>query len=134
MATLRIEYLGGLRTQATHLKSGNTIVTDAPVDNNGLCEAFSPTDLVATAYISCMLTIIGIYCDKNGLKFKNGHGSVNKIMASGPRRVSRLEIELELSGNGWSEEEQQSVIRAAEACPVAKSVNEEIELEFKYSF
>ena len=134
MATLRIEYLGGLRTQATHLKSGNTIVTDAPIDNNGLGEAFSPTDLVATAYISCMLTIIGIYCDKNGLEFKKGNGSVDKIMGSGPRRVSRLEIELDLTGNGWSEEEQKAVISAAEACPVAKSVHEEIELEFKYSF
>ena len=65
MATSKVEYLGGLRTKCTHLKSGQEVITDAPVDNNGKGEAFSPTDLVATAYVSCMYTIIGIYCEKS---------------------------------------------------------------------
>ncbi|MDC0100175.1 OsmC family protein, partial [Crocinitomicaceae bacterium] len=67
MATSKVEYLGGLRTKATHLKSGSEIVTDAPVDNNGKGEAFSPTDLMATAYASCLLTIIGIFCANHDL-------------------------------------------------------------------
>ena len=70
MGTARIEYQGNLRTKSTHLKSGQSIYTDAPVDNNGKGSTFSPTDLVATAYVSCMITIMGIYCDKNGINFK----------------------------------------------------------------
>ena len=80
MATAAIEYLGELRTKCRHLKSGKEFITDAPTDNNGKGEAFSPTDIVATAYVSCMLTIIGIYCDKNDLEFLQGRGEVVKSM------------------------------------------------------
>ena len=134
MATARIEYLGELQTRCTHQKSGVELVTDAPVDNNGKGSSFSPTDMLATAYVSCMITIIGIYCDTNGLNFKNGIGEVNKIMSSDPRRVCRLEISLDLRNNGWTEDEQRRVKRAAENCPVAKSVNERMEIEFTYQF
>lgn len=134
MATSKVEYLGGLRTKCTHLKSGTEIITDAPTDNNGKGEAFSPTDLVATAYASCMITIIGIYCDQNGLEFKHGNASINKVMGSGPRRIERLEISMDLSGNNWNEDERQKVIRAGEACPVAKSVSAEMEVEIIYTF
>jgi len=69
MITSKVEYLGGLRTEATHIASGNKIITDAPVDNFGKGEAFSPTDLLATSYASCLLTIVGIYCQNHGLSF-----------------------------------------------------------------
>lgn len=134
MATATIEYLGDLRTKCTHLKSGVEIITDAPTDNNGKGEAFSPTDLVATSYVACMFTIIGIHCNSFELKFENGSATMTKTMGSAPRRVSKIEVEMDLSGNGWSTEEKERVLRAAEACPVAKSVHPDLELEFNYNF
>ncbi len=134
MATARIEYLGDLQTKCTHLKSGVEYVTDAPVDNNGKGSSFSPTDMLATSYVSCMITIIGIYCDQNQLNFVHGVGELTKVMESNPRRVGGLVINLDLSGNGWTEDEQRRVRRAAENCPVAKSVSDEIEVIFNYTF
>lgn len=134
MATARIEYLGHLQTKCTHLKSGVEYITDAPVDNNGKGSSFSPTDMLAASYVSCMLTIIGIYCEKNGLNFEHGVGEVNKIMGTDPRKVSGLEINLDLSGNGWDENQQRAVQRAAENCPVAKSVDENMRTKFLYTF
>jgi uncharacterized OsmC-like protein len=134
MPTATIEYLGGLRTKCKHSKSGVEIVTDAPVDNNGRGESFSPTDMLATSYVSCMLTIIGIYCDKNGLEFTTANAEMNKVMGSGPRRVERIEIFMDLSGNNWTEDQKEKIIQAAEACPVAKSVNDDMEIEIEYQF
>ena len=134
MSTARVEYLGGLRTKCTHLKSGTEILTDAPVDNHGKGEAFSPTDLVATAYASCMLSIIGIYCNEHGLNYTHGEAEVTKIMGTAPRRITEIIIEMDLSGNGWTTEEQEKVSRAAKACPVAKSVHEEITIVFDITF
>ncbi len=134
METARIKYLGDLRTESTHLKSGEKLITDAPTDNNGKGEAFSPTDLVASSYVSCMLTIIGIYCNKNGLSFDHGEATVLKTMAAGPRRIEQLDIEFDLSGNDWNEDERKRVIEAAEACPVAKSVSEAMKINTNYTF
>ena len=134
MATSKVEYLGGLRTKCTHLKSGTEIVTDAPVDNNGKGESFSPTDLLATAYASCMITIIGIFCRNNGIQFDSASAEVNKIMEADPRRIGKLEIFIDFSGNGWDEETQEKVVQTAESCPVAKSVDANMELEFNYQF
>ena len=134
MSTAKVEYLGNLRTKATHLQSGTEIITDAPVDNNGKGEAFSPTDLVATAYASCMFTIIGIYCNEHGLNFEHGTANVTKVMASAPRRIAEIKIEMQLAGNGWTAIEQEKIIRAAKACPVAKSIHEAINISFEYIF
>lgn len=134
MATTTIEYLGGLRTKCTHGNSGTELITDAPLDNNGLGQSFSPTDLIASSYGSCMITIIGIYCDKNGIPFNHAFASVNKIMTSNPRRVAKLIIKIDFSGNNWDEQTQGKIIKAGEACPVAKSVSDEIEMEFTYQF
>lgn len=134
MATSRVEYNGKLRTTCTHLKSGQEIITDAPTDNNGKGDAFSPTDLVATAYASCMLTVIGIHCDKNGLSFENGHAEITKIMGDAPRRISRLEIALDLSGNGWDEALCERIKKVGEACPVAQSVHPDLEVAITYNF
>ena len=134
MATARVEYLGDLRTKCTHLKSGVEIITDAPVDNNGKGEAFSPTDLVAAAYASCMMTIIGIYCNANGIEFKSGVVEISKIMESAPRRIGKLELNLDFSGNNWTADEQARIRKAGEACPVAITLRENVEVSFIYKF
>ncbi len=134
MSTSTVEYLGELRTKCTHLKSGVEIFTDAPTDNNGKGEAFSPTDLVATAYASCMLTIIGIYCDNHDIKFNHGVASVNKIMESNPRRIGTIEISIDFSGNKWDVDIQKRVIRAGETCPVAKTLGDNVAVVFNYKF
>ncbi|MCJ8288235.1 MAG: OsmC family protein [Crocinitomicaceae bacterium] len=134
MATSRIEYLGGLRTKCTHLKSGTEILTDAPTDNQGKGEAFSPTDLVATAYASCMITIIGIHCNENNIEMTGGTAEVTKVMGTGPRRIERLGIILDFSMNNWSEEVRERIIRVAEACPVTKSVSEMMIVDIEYTF
>ncbi len=134
MATSAVEYNGNLRTTCTHHKSGQEIITDAPTDNNGKGEAFSPTDLVATVYASCMITIIGIHCDKNGHSFENGRAEVTKIMGDAPRRIARLDVALDLSGNGWEEAFCERIKRVAEACPVAQSIHPDIEISITYKF
>lgn len=134
MSTATVEYLGNLRTKCVHVQSGAEIITDAPVDNNGRGEAFSPTDLVATSYASCMLTIIGIYCNNNNYTFEHGKADVTKIMAAEPRRIGEIVINMDLSGNGWDEVTQEKVLRAAKACPVAKSVHEGITITFDFKF
>lgn len=134
MATSTVEYLGGLRTKCTHLKSGKEVLTDAPVDNNGKGEAFSPTDLVATAYVSCMFTIIGIYCDNHEIDFDFGNATITKIMGSNPRRIARIEVDLDFSVNNWNQSIHQRIINAGEGCPVAKTIGENVELKFNYKF
>jgi putative redox protein len=132
MITSKIEYLGGLRTEATHIASGNKIITDAPVDNFGKGEAFSPTDLLATSYASCMLTIIGIYCQNHGLSFEKGNAEVTKIMSSEPpRRVQKIVLTVDLRGNSWDETEQKKVVAAGKACPVAKTLGDNVEVELE---
>lgn len=130
MITSKIEYLGGLRTAATHVASGTTIITDAPVDNHGKGEAFSPTDLVATSYASCMLTIIGIYCQSHNLPFTHGKAEVTKIMSSTPpRRIEKLIVIIDITNNGWDENQTKHVIAAGKACPVAKTLGDSVEVE-----
>lgn len=134
MKTSLAKYKGGLRTEITHIKSNTNYLTDAPTDNNGLGSTFSPTDLVATSLASCMLTMIGIYCSKNNLKFENGEASIVKTMASEPRRIAKIEIELDLSGNGFSDKDQIKLTGIAKNCPVAKSLSSEIIQDLKVVF
>jgi uncharacterized OsmC-like protein len=134
METVRIEYLGELRTECTHVKSGTKLMTDAPTDNKGKGEFFSPTDLIATAYGSCMISLIGIYCQDNNLDFKHGSVGVQKIMESNPRRIGELKIDMDLTGNNWDEKTQKKIIRVAETCPVAKSVSSDIIITLDIQF
>lgn len=134
MATATIKYLGNLKTECKHAKSGDTFITDAPVDNNGKGEAFSPTDLLAVSYVSCMITVIGIYCEKNGLEFLHGVGDVKKEMLAAPRRIGKMVIDMDLTGNTWTTEQQAAIIKVAEECPVAFSVAEEMEVTISYKF
>ena len=90
--TSKVTYLGELRTQCVHLRSGNRFITDAPVDNNGRGEAFSPTDTVATALASCMLTVMGIKARSMDLELKGAYADVTKHMAANPRRISGMAL------------------------------------------
>ena len=130
--TSKVKYLGDLRTESTHLSSGKKIITDAPIDNHGKGEAFSPTDLVATSLASCMLTIIGIYCQNHAIEFKNGHVEVEKIMGTNPRRIEKINLNIDLSENRWDETTRLKVIAAGKACPVAKTLEGNVIMEFNF--
>ena len=133
MNTAEIQYTGNLRTQAIHLKSGIEIISDAPTDNNGKGQAFSPTDLLATSLVSCMITIMGIAANKRNIRMDNVKAEMRKFMASDPRRVRRIEIEINIKEN-WSEEEKKILEYAAINCPVAKSLNSEIEQKVVFNY
>lgn len=133
-ATAEIKYLGSLRTQATHLRSGTEIITDAPVDNNGKGEAFSPTDLVATALVSCMITVMGIYANKNDIQMGEIDSSVEKIMAWGPRRISQLNLELIFLNHQLNETQKSLLQDIAMNCPVAKSIHPDISVNVKFVY
>jgi uncharacterized OsmC-like protein len=132
MATARVTYLGNLRTSCEHLASGTKILTDAPIDNQGKGEAFSPTDLVATSLASCMMTIMGIYCQTHGIAFESCEAAVEKYMGSGPRRIEKVVVNMDLNGNNWDEHTRKKVIMAGRACPVALTLEGNVELEFNF--
>ena len=127
-------YLGELRVSSTHLASNTEIITDAPVDNNGKGESFSPTDLVATALGTCMITVMGIYAGKNGILMPNVYSRTNKVMSSTPRKISKLKIEIIFGGNQLSEVEKQSLKDIALNCPVAKSLHPDLKQEIEFNF
>jgi putative redox protein len=126
MKTSKIIYKGNLRTEATHLLSGRTIITDAPPDNNGKGEAFSPTDLLATSLGNCMVTIMGIVAERNTIKIEGTAIEITKIMVSDPRRVGEIIVEFFMPDNNYSEKEKQLLENAARTCPVAKSLHPEL--------
>jgi putative redox protein len=134
MLTSKVKYLGELRTECTHINSNSVILTDAPLDNKGKGSNFSPTDLVATAYASCMMTIMGIYCDEHGIEFIDAEANVLKIMGSNPRRIEKINIEFDFKANNWDEKTAQKVINAGKTCPVAKTLGENVEVEFTFNF
>ena len=127
-------YLGELRVSSTHLASNIEIITDAPVDNNGRGESFSPTDLVATALGTCMITVMGIYAEKNGISMPNVYSRTNKFMSSSPRKISKLKIEINFEGNELSYSEKQSLKEVALNCPVAKSLHADLQQEIEFNF
>jgi len=133
MNTASIIYSGNLRTQATHLKSGEKLVSDAPIDNNGKGEAFSPTDLLSTSLVSCMLTIMGITAEKKGIPFNNAEANMKKNMTNNPRRVESIQIEIRI-GEKWTENQKRLMETAALNCPVAKSLSEDVIQEVKFIY
>ena len=133
MATIHTIYLGNLRTEAEHLQSGNKLITDAPLDNNGKGEAFSPTDLLAASLGSCMLTIMGIAARTHNMSIEGTTASITKIMAAEPRRVSEIHIEVKFPLT-FSDKEKAILEHAARTCPVLYSLHPDIkkEISFKY--
>ncbi len=135
MATATITYLGQLRTQATHVKSGSEIFTDAPVDNHGKGEAFSPTDLVATALGSCMLTIMGIVAQRDSIDIVGTNVEVTKSMTENPRRISRIEVKLVVkTGQPLTETRRKKLENAALTCPVAQSLHPDLVKAVTFEF
>ena len=131
MVRIEAVYDGNLRCSATHIPSGQTLGTDAPVDNMGKGQSFSPTDLLATSMLNCMMTIIAIAADSRKLDVSGMSGSVEKHMASGPRRVSKLEVQISLPTD-LNSEDRAWLIKRGLACPVHKSVSREMEVEVKF--
>lgn len=129
MATIHIDYLGELRTDCTHLQSGTHINTDAPTDNQGRGEAFSPTDLVANALGSCIITTMAIFARRDGIELKGSELDVTKIMSSQPpRRIARIEIDLTLRAETLPDDETRARLeQIAHTCPVAISLHPDIE-------
>ncbi|WP_198330137.1 OsmC family protein [Psychrobacter cibarius] len=125
MTTSKVTYQGNLRTTASHLQSSNEIITDAPIDNQGKGEAFSPTDLLATSLASCMLTIIGIKARDMDIDIAGTTAEVTKIMAADPRRVS--EVHVAITFNKQLDDKTQKIFyNTALTCPVAKSIHPDI--------
>jgi len=131
---MRAHYVGSLRCEATHLKSGNTVVTDAPTDNHGKGEAFSPTDLLCTSLACCMISILGITAAAKNFELGKVEADITKIMASDPRRVSEIHITLDIEDKGYSEREREIIKNAALTCPVAKSLHPDIRQEVAFNF
>lgn len=125
--TSKVIYLGNLRTEAEHIKSGTKIVTDAPTDNNGKGEAFSPTDLVATALGSCMMTIMGIAARNHEIDMDGTELMVNKVMESDPRRIGKIEIVMTIPANDYSKKERKILEAAAHGCPVGNTIKTGVE-------
>ena len=136
MKQMEVQYLGSLRTQGTHLKSGIQLITDAPLDNNGKGEAFSPTDLTAFSLASCIITTMGIQANKNGWHIDGIQAEIEKIMSvTPPRKIASIRIKLTFPGSAPKDEETRVILeKIAETCPVALSLHPELkqEVEFVY--
>ncbi len=123
--TASVTYLGNLRCESTHINSGNTYLTDAPTDNNGKGEAFSPTDTVAAALASCMLTVMGIKAQELQVTLDGTMASVTKHMAANPRRISRIDVVLHIKGD-CDKRCQLILERVARTCPVFNSLHTDV--------
>lgn len=124
---ISVRYLGELRTEMTHLPSGSTLITDAPKDNQGKGESFSPTDTVSGALASCMMTIMGIAGRTHSIELIETQLEVTKIMASEPRRISEIKIQITVKGQTTYTEKEKTILqRAAATCPVALSLSQEL--------
>ena len=125
MTTSEVTYQGDLRTTAIHLQSNNEIITDAPTDNQGKGEAFSPTDLLATSLASCMLTIIGIKARDMEIDVEGTTAEVTKVMSVDPRRVSEIQVIITFQ-QALDDKTRKIFYNTALTCPVAKSIHPDI--------
>ena len=128
-----VTYEGELRTKSIHLASEDSFITDAPIDNNGKGEAFSPTDTVASALASCILTIMGIKAKNLDLDLRGTKSQVTKIMASEPRRIEEIKIEINVNKT-FDSKIQRLLERAARNCPVAKSLHPDLNQNITFNW
>ncbi len=134
MVEIKLTYEGGLHCSATHSPSGNTLVTDAPVDNNGRGQAFSPTDLVATALGSCMATVIGIVAERKQIAVEGMTVVVRKFMSDDqPRRISRLELDISMPLPA-SHPDRKVLESAARGCPVHHSIHPDVKVVMNWAW
>ena len=135
METSIVKYLGGLRTEAVHLKSKDKIITDAPLDNHGKGMAFSPTDLLATSLANCMLTVMGIKAGQEGMTGIEGtEAHVTKIMYADPRRVGEIHVKLVFPKSNYSDKEKKTYEHTALTCPVAKSLHPDLKQQLIFEW
>ena len=134
MATSKITYNGGLRTTSIHERSGKEIITDAPVDNKGKGEAFSPTDLLATSLGNCMLTIIGIAANEHGFNIDGTTCEITKIMAENPRRVAEIVVNFQFPANNYGDKDKKIIERSANTCPVMYSLHPDIKKTVSFNY
>lgn len=133
MATSRVTYLGDLRTSSIHVNSGSEIISDAPLDNNGKGEAFSPTDTVANALASCMFTVMGIKAREMDVDFSGSTAEVTKIMGTDPRRIT--EIHVTFTMNLEADEKIKTILeRTGMTCPVHYSLHPDIKKEIVFNW
>ena len=126
METTRTKYLGDLRTEMLHVRSGKVVITDAPVDNKGKGEYFSPTDLVASALGSCIYTIMGIAAREHGFSIDGSSCTITKIMTDTPRRIGEIKIEFDLRESDYTDKQKKILEYCVKTCPVALSLNESV--------
>jgi uncharacterized OsmC-like protein len=133
MTTSKVTYLGDLRTSSIHIQSGNEIISDAPTDNNGKGEAFSPTDTVANALASCMFTVMGIKAKDLNVDFLGAKAEVTKVMTIEPRRISEIHITFDM--NVDVDDKTKTILeRTAETCPVLYSLHPDIKKEVTFNW
>ncbi|TAG08991.1 MAG: OsmC family peroxiredoxin [Sphingobacteriia bacterium] len=133
--TSQIIYTGDLRTLATHVQSGTTIETDAPTDNQGKGERFSPTDLVATALATCMITTMGIKARTMNIVLDGTKADVTKVMASDPRRIGKMIVHISFPTTLQTDEKQRSILEnTARTCPVERTLHPDVELDFQFNW
>jgi len=135
MATAETIYLGDLRTSVTHIQSGNQLITDAPTDNQGKGEAFSPTDLLAVSLTSCMLTIMGISARAHQINLGEIKASTTKLMQANPRKVAEIQVIFDFpSGFAYTDQEKALLKKAAETCPVYLSLHPDIKKTITFNW
>lgn len=134
MTTLTSVYKGDLRTESVHTRSGSVVITDAPVDNNGKGEAFSPTDLVCTALSTCMLTTMAIWAEREGIDLKGMHVEVTKIMAASPRKIAEIQVKLRKPNLVASPTQKDRLKEIAHTCPVALSLHDSVKQTIQFEF
>ena len=127
MVRIDVKYEGKLRCTATHVTSGKKLITDAPLDNHGKGESFSPTDLLATSMLTCIMTIIGIRAKKREINVDGMLGSIEKTMTTNPRRIGKLEVRINLPKN-LSLENREWLIKEGCDCPVCFSINQTMDV------
>jgi putative redox protein len=134
MVTMTGIYLGELRTEATHLKSGNKVVTDAPTDNNGKGEAFSPTDLTCASLNSCMMTLMGMLAQREGIDLKGLRSEIVKVMGANPRKIAEIQITFTHDKLEANDVQKEKLKRAALTCPVSLSLDESLKQTVVFNF
>jgi putative redox protein len=134
MITITSKYLGDLRCESVHTPSAKALTTDAPLDNNGKGETFSPTDLLATATLNCMITIMGIKANQSNIDISGTTGKIDKVMASEPRRIGELNIKINVPNKNLTDKEKTILERAAMHCPVMESIAESIKKNVEVTF
>lgn len=134
MPNVKATYLGDLRVESTHLASGTTIISDAPVDNQGKGESFSPTDLCVTALASCAMIIIGIYGKTHNVDVTGTEVDITKTMSADPRRIGKIEVVFNMPDREYSPKQKTMIERAAHTCPVHLSLHPDVEQIFTFNW